>query len=357
LARGSKAPTAENSARAFQSAKGEKKAPGEVSKEKDNQHSLSPKLPAAELAQTKAKKAEGKDEAAGREETKLKEKNKGDKLASAQMNQNAALALAQAKQPELAKAKTQGKIASQVGDSGNATDKTKKKGETPEIKLTDLRSKDDAKQKLAVQAKPLEAALASADKGASEGGGGSKAELNLDLGGSFALRPGTSGSEGAEKTLGSAPSPHSFSETLVEQLKSNWNNELVQSAHLVLKDGDAGTIRLHLKPESLGGVKIELKLADNCISGKIVVESDEAKSAFERNMASLNDAFKHSGFESAKLEVSVGSGHDNRGGQQGDAPEPFWSERRRLESFDRAVPETQSYAAAGRRPGAVDILA
>lgn len=355
--RGSPAPKTENPKDAGLCAKSQKKVPAEVSKEKESQSALSSKRPAAQLAHGKAEKAEDKDGAAGREETKLKDKNKGEKLAAGQMNQNAALALSQAKQPELAKGKTQSRIASEAGDVGSATDKNKKKSEGPEIKLTDLRGKDEAKQRIAIQAKLPDAVQASGDKGASKESGGQKAELNLDLSNSFVLRPGTSGSEGAEKTLGSAPSPHSFSETLAERLKNNWNNELVQSAHIVLKDGDAGTIRLHLKPESLGGVKIELKLADNCISGKIVVESDEAKSAFERNMASLNDAFKAGGFESAKLEVSVGSGRDNRGGQQGDAPEPFWSERRRLESFDRAVPETQSYAAAGRLPGAVDILA
>jgi flagellar hook-length control protein FliK len=274
------------------------------------------------------------------------------------LNQNPALVLSQARQaePANAKAKPRGQIDSELGDSSLAAADKRTKNAAPELKLTDLRGKTSEKQKSLAQAKPVEAAQASGEK-AGPREGGQKNELSLDLSGNFAPRPETGGSEGADKSLASAPGPHSFSETLAERLKGSWNNELVQSAHIVLKDGDMGTIRLHLKPESLGGVKIELKLADNSISGKIVVESDEAKSAFERNMASLNDAFKAGGFESAKLEVSVGSGGNNGGGRQGDDPEPFWSERRRLESFDRSVPESPSYAAAGRRPGAVDILA
>ena len=60
-----------------------------------------------------------------------------------------------------------------------------------------------------------------------------------------------------------------------------------KAAQIVLKDGDAGLIRLRLEPETLGGVKIELKLTEKHISGTIVVESDEAKSAFEGNMNAL----------------------------------------------------------------------
>lgn len=340
-------------------AKGEKKVAAEAPKEK--QPALSTKRPAAELARGKAEKTDEKAASPGREDAKLrdkdKEKNRGERLAAGRLNQNPALALPPARQAEAPKAKPRGQLEPEAGDSGlAAAESKKKKSAAPELKLTDLRGKANEKQKALAQAKPAEAAQSSGEKAGSREGG-QKNELTLDLGGNFALKPGAGGSEGADKGLAAAPAPRSFSEALAERLKGSWNNELVQGAHIVLKDGDAGTIRLHLRPESLGGVKIELKLADNSISGKIVVESDEAKSAFERNMASLNDAFRQGGFESAKLEVSVGSGGDRGGGRQGDGPEPFWSERRRLESFGRSVPESQTYAAAGRRPGAVDILA
>jgi flagellar hook-length control protein FliK len=341
-------------------AKGEKKPAAEAPKEK--QPSLSNKRPALELARGKAEKTDEKAASLGREDSKLrdkdkeKENNRGDRLLAGRLNQNPALALTPARQAEPAKAKPRGQLEPEAGEPGRAAADNKKKSAMPELKLTDLRSKATDKQKALAQAKPVEAAQASGEKAGSREAG-QKNELSLDLGGNFALKPGTGGNEGADKSLAAAPAPHSFSEALAERLKGSWNNELVQSAHIVLKDGDAGTIRLHLKPESLGGVKIELKLADNSISGKIVVESDEAKSAFERNMASLNDAFKAGGFESAKLEVSVGSGGNNGGGQRDDGPEPFWSERRRLESFGRSVPESPTYSAAGRRPGAVDILA
>ncbi|MCX7025543.1 MAG: flagellar hook-length control protein FliK [Spirochaetes bacterium] len=128
----------------------------------------------------------------------------------------------------------------------------------------------------------------------------------------------------------------SFSELLSRRLGEQYNVDIVKAAQIVLKDGDSGLIRLRLEPESLGTVKIELKLAEKEITGRIVVETEEARSAFERNMGQLRDAFTGSGFESAKLEVSVSGGNtgDGRDADQGTAP--FFSER--LRSLDTAVP-------------------
>lgn len=146
-----------------------------------------------------------------------------------------------------------------------------------------------------------------------------------------------------------------FSSMLAQRLRETGNGEIVQAARIVLKDGDSGTIRLRLRPESLGEVKIELNLSEKSISGKIVVASEEAKSAFERNMAELSDAFRQGGFETAGLEVSVGSGSGGEaGGEGGREPAPFFSERL------RAAPAASAPVAAGayaRRGGAVDILA
>jgi hypothetical protein len=59
-------------------------------------------------------------------------------------------------------------------------------------------------------------------------------------------------------------------------------------------------------------------MAENNITGHIVVESEEALRAFEREIHSLEQAFKESGFQSANLEMSLapdGGGADqNRHG-------------------------------------------
>jgi hypothetical protein len=133
----------------------------------------------------------------------------------------------------------------------------------------------------------------------------------------------------------------SFKEALAQRLEAG-TGELVRAAQLVLKDGDLGLIRLRLEPESLGGVKIELKLAEKQISGRIVVESDLAAEAFRSSLDSLRDAFAEAGFDARALDVEIRGdlgGQAGQGGERdaGDSERgPYWSAR--LRELDAAVP-------------------
>jgi hypothetical protein len=55
-------------------------------------------------------------------------------------------------------------------------------------------------------------------------------------------------------------------------------------------------------------------MAENKITGQIIVESEEALRAFEREITSLEKAFVESGFEGANLEMSLAA--DGGGAQQ-----------------------------------------
>jgi flagellar hook-length control protein FliK len=101
---------------------------------------------------------------------------------------------------------------------------------------------------------------------------------------------------------------------LARELHDNFNNDIVRHASMILRDEGRGTIRLALRPESLGNVKIRLEMAENKITGHIVVESEEALRAFEREIHSLEQAFKDSGFQGANLEMSLAA--DGRGADQ-----------------------------------------
>lgn len=136
------------------------------------------------------------------------------------------------------------------------------------------------------------------------------------------------------------------SDTLLANLGSRLRDgaaDIVRSAQVVLRDGNAGMIRLRLDPESLGGVKIELKMAEKHISGKIVVESEIAGEAFRSSLDALKDAFAEAGFETTALEVEVRGGHgeqlaQGRGERDGSGNEtgPWWSSS--LRQLDEAVP-------------------
>lgn len=220
--------------------------------------------------------------------------------------------------------------AKEAADEGAARGEGRRrdaKRSDPKYSVIDLRMappKDDA-------AGPDRAARAAADSGRVEDVG-----LFAERGSSReAAGPGEA--KAAAEPQGGA----SFKEALAQRLEAG-TGELVRAAQVVLKDGDLGLIRLRLEPESLGGVKIELKLAEKQISGRIVVESDLAAEAFRSGLDALRDAFAEAGFDARALDVEVRGDSSGQAGQGGgrDAGEgergPYWSAR--LRELDEAVP-------------------
>ncbi len=102
-----------------------------------------------------------------------------------------------------------------------------------------------------------------------------------------------------------------FEHMLSEQIANN-AGDIVKAGTIVLKDNDTGSINMILKPESLGNVKVSLKLTDNVISGQIVVHSKEAFDAFKQNMDTLRQAFQDSGFNNAELTLSYQDSSSNQ---------------------------------------------
>ncbi len=99
------------------------------------------------------------------------------------------------------------------------------------------------------------------------------------------------------------------SSALMKQLEENVNSKIVKQSSVILKDGGSGEIKLILKPEQLGSVRIRLSLTDNRIAGQIIVDSSAVKEIFEQNLQNLERAFKENGFDTAALNVSVGGEH------------------------------------------------
>jgi flagellar hook-length control protein FliK len=126
---------------------------------------------------------------------------------------------------------------------------------------------------------------------------------------------------------------------LARELHENLNTDIVRHASIILRDGGEGIIRLNLKPEALGNVKIRLEMTENKIAGQIIVESDEALKAFEQEIRALEQAFRDSGFDGASIEMAVSrDGGENGAGrqwQEGEAS-PFFSERLAATNYDNA---------------------
>ncbi len=248
-----------------------------------------------------------------------------------------------------------------VDDDSSLEKKSERQVTEPKVSVLDLRRSTETRGMAASksEAKTEDAAkdsIRETKSPVSDSGRELHRELTLDA----RYSGDTGGSSLPVKTDATSGQGRDFQSIMAERMRDAWNGEIVQSAHIVLKDGDVGIIRLRLRPESLGNVKIELNLSENNISGRIVVESDAAKNAFERNMNELADAFKQGGFGSAKLEVSVGGGSAGGahagGAGAGSSGEPFFSERLRGATgwtTDAAI----AASAYSRRSGTIDILA
>ncbi|MDR1908503.1 MAG: flagellar hook-length control protein FliK, partial [Spirochaetaceae bacterium] len=168
------------------------------------------------------------------------------------------------------------------------------------------------------------------DQGAADRRGGNEAALVLNLASHAESRAASEAGSLNE------PSGLSFRELLSRELRSGLGSDIVRQAAILLRDGGEGTIRLSLRPESLGNIKIRLELTENRITGLIVVENGEALKAFESELASLEQSFRDSGYEGASLEMAL-SGDGGQGAYRDDGEGPWFSERLAASSYDDAA--------------------
>jgi flagellar hook-length control protein FliK len=119
----------------------------------------------------------------------------------------------------------------------------------------------------------------------------------------------------------------SFQDMLARELNQNLNNDIVRHGSILLRDGGEGLIKLSLQPDSLGNVKIRLEMAENQGPGQIMVESDEALRAFERDIHSLEQAFRDSGYEGVSFDIAhtpdQGPGGQDRQRRETDFLQPL----------------------------------
>lgn len=139
---------------------------------------------------------------------------------------------------------------------------------------------------------------------------------------------------------------------LLKFLKGSANGEIVKQAGIILKNNNSGEIRLVLKPEKLGNVRIKLNLQDNNIVGKIIVENINVKEVFEHNLESLHRAFRQEGFQTSGLEVSVGGGEQK--GENKEAPHSFSYRSPKQEIGDDYSGTVQQYY--GYEEGIVNLV-
>ena len=126
-------------------------------------------------------------------------------------------------------------------------------------------------------------------------------------------------------------------ESLRHALSEKTNAEIVKSARLVVRGAETGEIKLNLRPETLGNVRIVLHLEEGHIAGRIFVENVNVKEVFEQNLEDLVRAFNASGLETGSLDVML---DDSTGEDQGRSTGTPGQAIRQLEA---AVPLVQTF--------------
>lgn len=219
------------------------------------------------------------------------------------------------------------KGANDAGPSGESTAQGPKSASRPKLVVVDLRAGSSPQPKQEAAAYPGLHAQKSEPR----------RELRTEETVRFfsrALSGERTGVEGGRESVASSAKPEG------PRFQQILRNEVVRHSTIILKEG-GGELRLILKPESLGRVRINLSLNNDHIAGRIIVENSSVKEMFESNLQHLQNAFKSEGYASASLDVSVGAGGEQARGER----EPMEPSRRppweAAAEFESSVPVVQ----------------
>lgn len=135
-----------------------------------------------------------------------------------------------------------------------------------------------------------------------------------------------------------APVTREAAQAFSKYMKQAGNDQIVKHARFVLKDANRGEIRLMIKPESLGNLKIRLNMNENNIVARILVENNSVRQALESNFEALQRSFNEGGFNLSEMDVSVGG---NASGKQQLFEHGGDTNKRhvRLDELEKMVPE------------------
>ncbi|MCL2879149.1 MAG: flagellar hook-length control protein FliK [Treponema sp.] len=218
-----------------------------------------------------------------------------------------------------------------------------KKGRLEEVRDEARTGKERKTDRPVMEVRDLRTGQASASSGGNELRDGARVQAGPAHGNDAGTRdinmemhlPAQSNSTPSSDTSWGTKAAFAYNDLIARELHDNFNSDIVRHASMVLRDEGKGLIRLALKPDTLGNVKIRLEMADNKITGHIIVESKEALQAFRKEIHSLEQSFRDSGFQDATLDMSLSA--DSRGAeqfQQWDQARPLLPEQYAAARYD-----------------------
>lgn len=139
-----------------------------------------------------------------------------------------------------------------------------------------------------------------------------------------------------------------ISNSLSRTLESSVVNQVSEKLNGAVRSG-INEIRIQLRPESLGEVKLSIRMDGDIVIAKINVENQQVKQIIESNLQSLKDSLAEHNLQAGSFDVNVGDGWN----RQQDAQQ--WSDVQR-QSGENGPAETITNEVdhAGNIPGGVE---
>ncbi|HPJ42884.1 MAG TPA: flagellar hook-length control protein FliK [Spirochaetota bacterium] len=84
--------------------------------------------------------------------------------------------------------------------------------------------------------------------------------------------------------------------------------EIIDKAKVSVKDSNNATFSVRLFPKDLGSVNVNLLMENGIVSGKFLVDSDEAKNLLMNNLGELKEQLAEAGIQVGEFNVNVNQG-------------------------------------------------
>lgn len=113
-----------------------------------------------------------------------------------------------------------------------------------------------------------------------------------------------------------------ITKALMKTTEENVMSQLTDKVQHMVRSGET-EIKIQLKPESLGDVKLAIRMEGDVVAARIQVENQQVKQIVEGNLQSLKDALSEQNLQVGSFEVNVGNGW----GRQPDQPSQSWNQK------------------------------
>ncbi|MCH9023748.1 MAG: flagellar hook-length control protein FliK [candidate division Zixibacteria bacterium] len=124
------------------------------------------------------------------------------------------------------------------------------------------------------------------------------------------------------------------------QLRTSTDGHITETVKIVLPENfklntnqKTQTIMIRIEPDHLGPARLELKMTDDFLSAKLIVETVEAKIILESSISQLKEKLASADIKVENLEINVRSESSNS--HMSDKQQAHWQNQKAIRQFNR----------------------